>query len=95
MDFQDQNQWYSTFSPVCRHGSKRAAPHLCHSTDTFASSLEQPIVRLFVALCVGLGLIIYGGDVTDTYAHVPGPTKPTFMSWDDAKAEWWFAKTGE
>ena len=28
-------------------------------------------------------------------AHAPGPTKPTFMSWDDAKAEWWFAKTGK
>ena len=51
--------------------------------------------RLFVALCAGLGLTIYGGDVTDAYAYAPGPTEPTFMSWDDAKAEWWFAKTGE
>lgn len=50
---------------------------------------------MFVALCAALGLLIYDGDVTDTYAHAPGPTKPTFMSWNDAKAEWWFAKTGE
>jgi hypothetical protein len=49
-----------------------------------------------VALCAGLGLIVCGGDVTDAHAHAPGlPKKPTFMSWDDAKAEWWFAKMGE
>ena len=75
--------------------SKRAAPHLYHGTATFASGLEQPMWRLFAALCAGLGLITYGGDVTDACAHAPGPTKPTFMSWDDAKAEWWHAKTGE
>jgi hypothetical protein len=82
-------------SQLCADGSKRAAPHLYHSTDTFASSLEQPMWRMFVALCVALGLLIYGGDVTDACAHAPGPTKPTFMSWDDDMAEWWFAKTGE
>ena len=82
-------------SCLCANGSKRAAPHLYQGTDTFASSLEQPMWRLFVALCAGLGLTIYGGDVTDACAHAPGPTKPTFMSWDNAKAEWWHAKTGE
>jgi hypothetical protein len=50
---------------------------------------------MFVALCAALNLLIYGSDVTDAYAHAPGPAKTTFMSWDDAKAEWWFAKTGE
>ena len=82
-------------SRLCADGSKRAAPHLYCGTNTFASSLEQPMWRLFVALCAGLGLITYGGDVTDAYAHAPGPTKPTFMSWDAAKAEWRHAKTGE
>jgi hypothetical protein len=76
-------------------GSKHAAPHLCHGTDTVASSLEQPMWRMFVALCAALGLLICGGDVTDAHAHALGPSKPTFMCWDDAKAEWWFAKTGE
>ena len=66
-----------------------------HGTNTFASSLEQPMWCMFVALCAALGLLIYGGNVTDAYAHAPGPTQPTFMSWDDAKAEWWFTKTGE
>jgi hypothetical protein len=74
---------------------KRAAPHLYFGTDTFTSSLEQPMWHLLTALCAALGLTIYGGDVTDAYAHAPGPTQPTFMSWDDAKTEWWFAKTGE
>jgi hypothetical protein len=72
-----------------------AAPHLYHGTDTFTSSLEQPMWHMFVTLCAALGLLIYGGDVTDACAHAPGPTKSTFMSWDDAKAEWWFTKTGE
>jgi hypothetical protein len=85
----------SRCSRLCADGSKRAAPHLYHGADTLASSLEQPMWRMFVALCAALGLLIYSGDVTDAYAHAPGPTKPTFMSWDDAKAEWWFAKTGE
>jgi hypothetical protein len=51
--------------------------------------------RMFVTLCAALGLLTYDGDVTDAYAHAPGPMKPTFRSWDDAKAEWWFAKTDE
>jgi hypothetical protein len=51
--------------------------------------------RMFVALCAAHGLLIYGGDVTDAHMHAPGPTTPTFMSWDDAKVEWWFTKTGE
>ena len=76
-------------------GSKCTAPHLHPGTDAFASSLEQPVWHVFVALFVALNLLMYGGDITDAYAHVPGPTNPTFMSWDDAKAEWWFAKTGE
>jgi hypothetical protein len=80
---------------VCADGSKRAAPHLHYGTDAFTSSLEQPMWRMFVVLCVALGSLSHGGDATDACAHAPGPAKPTFMSWDDAKAEWWFAKTGE
>jgi hypothetical protein len=63
-------------SQLCADGSKRAAPHLYHGADTFASSLEQPMWRMFVALCAALGLLTCGSDVTDAYAHAPGPTKP-------------------
>jgi hypothetical protein len=48
-----------------------------------------------MGLCAAFGLLVYGGDVTDACAHALGPLKPTFMSWDDAKIEWWFTKTGE
>jgi hypothetical protein len=68
-------------------GSKCAATHLYYETDILASSLEHPMWRMFMGL--------YGGDVTDAYAHAPGPLKPTFRSWDDTKVEWWLAKTGE
>jgi hypothetical protein len=51
--------------------------------------------RMFMGLCAALGLLIYGGGVTDAHAHAPGPLKHTFMSWDVAVIEWWFTKTGE
>jgi hypothetical protein len=94
MDLQDLTNG-TRCSRLCDDGSKHAAPHLHYGTNTFASSLEQLMWRLFVALCAALGLLICGGDVTDACMHAPGPTKPTFMSWDDAKAERWFTKTGE
>jgi hypothetical protein len=51
--------------------------------------------RMFVALAAAHCLIICAGDVKDAHAHAPGPTKPTHVRWDDARIEWWFAKTGE
>jgi hypothetical protein len=75
-------------SQLYADGSKCAVPHLHFGTNTFASSLEQPMWCMFAALCAALGLLMCGGDAADACAHAPGPTQPTFMSWDDAIVEW-------
>ena len=81
-------------SRVCCDGSPRAAPEVHSSTNTYASCLEHPIYRLFIALCAADGLTIYGGDAKDAFAHSPGPSKPTFMKVDNAFREWYHDRTG-
>ena len=80
-------------SRVCCDGSPRAAPAVHSNTDTYASCLEHPIFRLFVALSATENLTIYGGDAKDAFAHAPAPTQPTFMRIDDAFAEWYESST--
>jgi len=81
-------------SRVCCDGSPRAAPEVHSSVNTYASCLEHPIYRLFVALCAAESLTIYGGDAKDAFAHSPGPSKPTFMKVDDAFRDWYKDRTG-
>ena len=81
-------------SRVCCDGSPRAAPEVHSSTNTYASCLEHPIFRLFVALCAADNLTIYGGDAKDAFAHSPGPSRPTFMKVDDAFRDWYRMRTG-
>ena len=50
---------------------------------TYSSCVEHPIQRLFFAIAAGVNLRIYGGDVKDTYAHLPGPRIPTYVSIND------------
>jgi hypothetical protein len=79
----------------CCDGSKQAAPHLPRGTDTFASSLEHPMWRMFMGLCAAHCLLVYGSDAQDAHAHAHEPLKPTFVHWDDTKIEWWLVKTGQ
>jgi hypothetical protein len=65
-----------------------AAPQLHALANTWSSCVEQPIQRISLALCASQGLNIYGGDVTDAYAHSPSPEVPTYLSIDDAYADW-------
>ena len=74
----------------CCDGSPRSAPQLHGVTSTYSLCVEQPIQRLFFALMSTLkGYKIYGGDAKDAFAHSPPPTIPTFVSIDDAYAEWY------
>ena len=79
---------------LCCDGSPRAAPALHQAVDSFSSSLEHPVWRLFVAIATAMLLTIFGGDVIDAFAHSPGPSRPTFMKLDDAFIEWYFARFG-
>jgi len=63
-------------SRLCCDGSPRAAPEVHSTTNTYASCLEHPVFRLFVALCAADNLTIYGGDAKDAFAHSPGPSIP-------------------
>ena len=73
----------------CCDGSARAAPLLHQLASTYSSCVEQPVQRLFVALSALLDHKIYGGDAADAFAHSPGPDVPTYVSIDDAYAEWY------
>jgi hypothetical protein len=74
--------------------SKMAAPKFHALANTWSSCVEQPIQHIFLALCAsqGLTIYIYGGDVTDAYAHSPSPEVPTYKSTNDAYAEWYEKK---
>jgi hypothetical protein len=82
-------------SRLCCNGSKKAAPLLHSLALTYSSCVEHPIQRLFLAIAASLNLKIYGGDAKDAYGHSPGPEIPTFMSIDDAYAEWYEEKYGK
>ena len=46
---------------------------------------------MFFGMCADLGLVIYGGDATDAYAHSPS-LNHTYLSVDDAYCEWYYNK---
>jgi hypothetical protein len=76
----------------CCDGSKKSAPILHAIANTYSSCVEQPIQRMFFALAASRGYRIYGGDAQDAYAHSPPPERPTFVSIDNAYAEWYEQK---
>ena len=44
---------------------------------------------MFFALAAAKRYKVYGGDAQDAYAHSPPPETPTYVSIDDAYAEWY------
>jgi hypothetical protein len=82
-------------SRCCCNGSKMAAPQLHGLANTWSSCVEQPIQCIFLALCASQGLTIYGGGVTDAYAHSPSPEVHTYLSIDDAYADWYQKKSNK
>ena len=74
---------------LCCNGSKYAAPLLHELVLTYSSCVEHPIQRLFFAIAANLNLKVYGGDAKDAFAHLPGPKMNTYLSIDDAYAEWY------
>jgi len=56
----------------------------------YSSRVEQPLQRLFFfALAARENYRVYGGNAQDAYAHSPPPETPTFVSIDDAYADWY------
>ena len=76
----------------CCDGSPRAAPFLHEVAATYASCIEQPILRLFYALCAYQNLVILTTDAVNAFANADAPTIPTYVRIDDAYAEWYYEK---
>ena len=72
-----------------------AAPALHGIASTYSSCVEQPVQHMFFALSAYLGYRVYGSDDTDAYAHSPPPKHPTFVSIDDAFADWYKSRFGK
>jgi hypothetical protein len=49
------------------------------------------IQHLFLALLAHLGYPIYSSNATNAYVHSPPPANPTYVTIDDAYAEWYEA----
>jgi hypothetical protein len=71
----------------CCDGSLRAAPRLHAMAETYASCIEHPVFRLFLALSAAQNYQIFGGDAQDAFAHSPAPTVPTYVAIDDAYSD--------
>lgn len=74
---------------ACIDGSKRAAPWLRDTAQTYASCIEQPCMKLFFGLCALLGFIVTYGDVDNAYQNSPSPTEPCFLETDEAYRSWY------
>ena len=77
----------------CCDGSPRAAPQL-KLANTYSSCIEQPCMRLFLALCAHEGFTSLKVDATNAYANSPPPNQPTFVVIDDQYADWFLARHG-
>ncbi|KAI2490990.1 Reverse transcriptase (RNA-dependent DNA polymerase) [Fragilaria crotonensis] len=77
----------------CCDGSPRAAPEL-KLANTYSSCIEQPIMRLFFALCANEGYSIIKVDATNAYANSPPPDQPTFVYIDEQYADWYAVTYG-
>jgi len=56
--------------------------------STCSSCVEQHVQQLFFALAARENYRVCGGDAQDAHAHSPPPETPTFVSIDDAHADW-------
>lgn len=77
----------------CCDGSPRAAPEL-KLANTYSSCIEQPIMRLFFAICANEGYSVIKVDATNAYANSPPPDQPTFVYIDEQYADWYAVTYG-
>jgi hypothetical protein len=79
---------------ACLDGSKRAAPWLRDSANTYASCIEHQCMKLFFALAAYLCMIVTYGDVDNAYQNSPSPTEPCYIEADEAYRSWYYKRTG-
>ena len=79
---------------MCCNGSKKVIPQLYAVASTWSSCVELSVQRIFLGIAADLGLNVYGGDVTDAYAHSPAPND-TYLAIDDVYADYYKATFGK
>ena len=77
----------------CCDGSPRAAPEL-KLANTYLSCIEQPIMRLFFAICAKEGYFVIKVDATNAFANSPPPDQPTFVYIDKQYTDWYAVTYG-
>ena len=65
------------------YGSKRVATMLILLTLNKIYFVEHPVQRLLLDIAENFDLRFFGGDVSDAFAHIPGPYVTNFLSIDD------------
>ena len=75
----------------CVATGQKKVPQLHDVASTWSSCVSLPIQRLFLGICANLGLVIYGGNMTDAYAHSSAPSA-TFLSINEAYTDWYKTK---
>jgi hypothetical protein len=88
-------QWSNLVKPdgtrkcrACLDGSRQSAPWLRQFTQTYASCIEQPCMRLFFAVAAAKGLTITIADTTNAFQQSPPPSKKCYLLIDDAYRSW-------
>ena len=81
-------------SRLCLDGSKRSAPWLRDLVQTYASCIELPCLRLFMALCAERGYYVGFGDVDNAYQQSPPPSVDCFLEVDETISDWYQRKFG-
>ena len=74
---------------ACLNGSKCSAPHLRDFTQTYASCIEQPCMRLFFAVAAAKGLTVTVADTKNAYQQSPPPSRKCYLMIDDAYRSWY------
>ena len=64
--------------------------------DSYSVCVDQPIQRMFLTLSALKNYRIYGGDVTNAYAHSPADFAcPTFVAIDNQYYDWYESRYGK
>lgn len=79
---------------ACLNGSKQAAPWLRHLVKTYASAMELPAQRLFMALSAWEARVICFHDVVNAFQQSPPPSVQCYLFVDQELQEWYHERFG-
>jgi hypothetical protein len=81
VDSQKKARWACDGSP--RSGQAKILD------ETYANCVDQTSSRIFYAIAAAENLLVYGADVSNTFAEAPPPKQGFYIHPDCAFREWW------